>query len=258
MTFEQQTATLKKTASDLEAQYKPLQDELPKLSQIAASVRGLEDRVTTVESTVAKFARSPAIEKKSEAQLLTALEQYTAYFKKLGLAPKSVPTVRVQAQLPQPGYDAYYEDGNIYVKPDHANSAKVIHEFNHNVLLTPVRRPENDHWSYSAVEAGVANYLTADFLNSPALDRVDLTERIAIAATPHTGVGGQSEGGMAWGSYMWALREHYTSAKATPAIVQAFRALQPSTPPPDYQSVFLKELVAAGLDATTVNGLLSP
>jgi hypothetical protein len=87
---------------------------------------------------------------------------------------------------------------------------------------------------------------------------VDLTQRIAIAATPHTWVGGQSEGGMAWGSYMWALRKQYTSAKATPAIVQAFRALQPTTPPPDYQDVFLKELVAAGLDSATVNRLVNP
>ena len=108
------------------------------------------------------------------------------------------------------------------------------------------------------MEAGVANYLTADFLDSPLLDGVDLTKRIAIAATRHTWVGGQSEGGMAWGSYMWALREQYTSAKATPAIVQAFRALQLNTPPPDYEAVFLKELVAAGLDPTTANRLLNP
>jgi hypothetical protein len=126
------------------------------------------------------------------------------------------------------------------------------------VLVVSVPEPLDLQWSYSAVEAGVANYLTADFLDSPLLDSIDLTERVAMADTPHTWVGGQSEGGMAWGSYMWALREHYTSAKATPAIVQAFRALHPSTPPPDYQGVFLKELVAAGLDSTTVNGLASP
>jgi hypothetical protein len=57
---------------------------------------------------------------------------------------------------------------------------------------------------------------------------------------------------------MWALREQYTAAKATPAIVKAFQALQPSTPPPDYQDVFLKELVAAGLDSATVNRLVNP
>jgi hypothetical protein len=63
---------------------------------------------------------------------------------------------------------------------------------------------------------------------------------------------------MAWGSYTWALREQYTSAKATPAIVRAFRALKPSTPPPDYQDVFLKELVEAGLDSATVGRLVNP
>ena len=108
------------------------------------------------------------------------------------------------------------------------------------------------------MEAGVANYLTADFLNSPLLDGVNLIKRSAIAATPHTFVGGQTEGGMAWGSYMWALREQYTSAKATPAVVQAFLALKPSTPPPDYQDVFLKEPVAAGLDSETVSRLVNP
>jgi hypothetical protein len=256
--IEAQTAALKKTASDLEAQYKPLKDELPKLNQIVTSVRGLEDRVRTVESAVARFAPSSALTDSTQAQLITALEQYTVYVKKLGLAPKSVPTVHVQAQLPRAGYDAYIEGDDIYVKPDHANPAKVIHEFSHNVLLVPLPRQPDLHWSYSAVEAGVANYLTADFLNSPLLDSVDLTKRITIAATRHTWVGAQSEGGRAWGSYMWALREQYTSAKATPAIVQAFRALKPSTPPPDYQDFFLKELVAAGLDSATVNRLVNP
>jgi hypothetical protein len=63
---------------------------------------------------------------------------------------------------------------------------------------------------------------------------------------------------MAWGSYLWALREHYTSNKATPAIVRAFRSLKPSTPPPDYQDIFLKELVAGGLDSVTVSELVNP
>ena len=53
------------------------------------------------------------------------------------------------------------------------------------------------------------------------------------------------------------LAEQYTSAKVTLAVVRAFRALQPSMPPPDYQDIFLKELIAAGLDSTTVNGLLN-
>jgi hypothetical protein len=57
----------------------------------------------------------------------------------------------------------------VAVKPDHANPAKVIHEFSHAVLLGSVPEPAKRQWSYSAVEAGVANYLTADFLNSPLL-----------------------------------------------------------------------------------------
>src|SRR5260370_32033042 len=100
--------------------------------------------------------------------------------------------------------------------------------------------------------------MTADFLDSPLLGFVDLTKRTAITDIPHTWVGGQSEGATAWGSYMWTLRQHYISAKATPAIVQAFRALQPSTPPPNYQDVFLKALVAAGLDSGTVNKTCKP
>jgi hypothetical protein len=257
--IEAQTTALKKTASDLEAQYKQLKDELPKLTEIAASVQGLDDRVRTVESAVARFAPSSVLKESTQAQLEKALDQYSLYLKKLGLAPKSVPTVYVQSQLPEAGYDAYFKDNNIYVKPDHANPAKVLHEFSHGVLLGPVPQERmDDLWSYSAIEAGVANYLTADFLNSPELDPVDLRERTPITATRHTWRGGQSEGGMAWGSYMWALRGQYTSAKATPAIIQAFLALQPSTQSKDYQGDFLKGLAAAGLDSATVNRLVNP
>jgi zinc-ribbon domain len=83
--IEAQTAALKKTASDLEVQYKPLQDELPKLTQIAVSLRGLEDRVTTVESAVANFAPSSVLEESTRAKLNAALTQYAEYLKKLGL-----------------------------------------------------------------------------------------------------------------------------------------------------------------------------
>jgi hypothetical protein len=196
--IESKTAALKTTASALEAQYKPLQDELPRLNQIATSVRNLEDRVTTVETEVARFAPSSVLGKSTQAQLITALQRFTEYVKKLGLTPSSIPTVHVQARLPRAGYDAYIQGDDIYVKPDHAIPAKVIHEFSHNVLgITGLPSASDAQWAYSAIEAGVANYLTADFLNTPLLDSVNLTERIPIAATPHTWVGGQGKGGVA-------------------------------------------------------------
>jgi hypothetical protein len=164
--IEAQTAAVKKTASDLAAQYKPLEDELPRLTQIASSVRGLEDRLKTVESAVARFAPSSALKESTQTELLTALAEYTAYLKKLGLAPKSVPSIYVQEKLPEPGYDAYAEDDKIYVKPDHANRAKVLHEFSHGALLGDVPEPADRHWSYSALEAGLEGvmYFSADIL----------------------------------------------------------------------------------------------
>lgn len=256
--IEAKTDKLKETASNLEAQYKPLQEELPKLTGIVDKVHGLETRLSSVESKVAKFAPSSALDPATQAQLTTALEQYAVYLTKLGLPPTRVPIVHVQETLPHAGYDAYFLDNEIFVKPNHANPAKVLHEFSHGVILPDLQisGSEQDlHWAYSAIEAGLANYLTADFLKSPKLDTVDLTQRTAIKATPHTWVGGQGEGGMAWGGYLWALRDHYTSEKATPAIVRAFQSLRPSKPPPNYQAVFLKNLIEAGLDSETVNML---
>jgi hypothetical protein len=234
-----------------------------KLKAIAASLDGLDNRVGDLESDVAKFAPTSAISRSSSAALVEILKDYSKYLKTLGLTPpKSAPIIHVEVQLPVQGYNAYYENGHIYVKPDHANPAKVIHEFNHGVLLpSPLPAlPPDSLWSYSAIEAGVANYLTADFLKSPLLDDgVDLTKRTPIADVPQTFVGGQSEGGQAWGSYMWALREHYTSTNPTRAIVDAFKSLKPSiVPTPDFQHVFLKQLGEAGLDSVTVYKLVNP
>lgn len=256
--IETQTETLRKSATDLAAQYKPLQDELPRLTQIAASVRGLEDRVKTVENSVAKFAPSSTLGASTQAQLSSALERYKNYLKKLGLAPKSAMTVHVLEQLPEPGYDAYIQGNDIYLQTSHAVPAKLLHEVSHDVLLLPIPGGEDAQWEYSAIEAGMANYLTGDFLDSAQIDSVDLNQRVAISATRHTFVGGQSEGGMAWGSFLWALRTQYSSAKATPAIVHAFGTLRPRVPPPNYQNVFVNALVAAGLDSSTVTTLLSP
>jgi len=133
--IEAQTAALKKTASSLESQHQPLKDELPKLNKIAISVLGLENRLDTVESAVVKFSPSSVLAQSIRAQLTTALERYTTYVKELGLAPKSVPTVHVRPQLPRAEYDAYFEGNDIYVKSNHANPAKVIHEFSHKVLV---------------------------------------------------------------------------------------------------------------------------
>jgi zinc-ribbon domain len=246
--IEAQTALFKKTASELEAQYKSLQEELPKLKEIAASVHGLENRIVTVENAVATFAPSTALKKSVESQLMSTLTNYKLYLSRLGLAPQSVLTVHVLDKLPKDGFDAYYEDNEIYVKSSHADPAKVVHEFSHNVLLSRFPGNADAQWEYSAIEAGVANYLTGDFLNSAKLDSVDLNERRSISATRHDWEGGQSEGGMAWGSFLWALRNAYTSEKATPAIVKAFHALRPSEPPQNYNEIFLRALTEAGLD----------
>jgi hypothetical protein len=53
----------------------------------------------------------------------------------------------------------------------------------------------------SAIEAGMANYLTGDFLDTAELDSADLNQRRSISATPHSWVGGQGEGGTAWGAF---------------------------------------------------------
>jgi transcription initiation factor TFIIIB Brf1 subunit/transcription initiation factor TFIIB len=93
--IEAQTALFKKTASELEAQYKSLQEELPKLKEIAASVHGLENRIVTVENAVATFAPSTALKKSVESQLMSTLTNYKLYLSRLGLAPQSVLTVHV-------------------------------------------------------------------------------------------------------------------------------------------------------------------
>jgi len=41
------------------------------------------------------------------------------------------------------------------------------------------------------IVAGVANYLTEDFINSAKIDTVDLSHRVAISSTWHTFVGGE-------------------------------------------------------------------
>ena len=263
-TIEAKTDALKTTASTLEAGYKPLKDKLPELVEIAATLDKLGNRVSSLESEVAKFAPTSALSRSTRVALLDTLKDYSNYLKKLGLKlPNPAPTIYVDEKLPRDGQGSgLWWDGNIYVTPDHANRAKVIHEFNNGVLLDAP--PIDTLWSYSAIEAGVANYLTADFLDSPLLDDgVDLTKRVPIAGMPTEYWAAQNVGGMAWGSYLWALREHYTSEKAsekaTPAIVRAFKSLKPNTTPTrNFEVDFLKQLVEAGLDQATVSRLFSP
>jgi hypothetical protein len=57
--IEAQTASLRKTASELEAQYKPLQDELPKLTRLLLPCMGLEIASGQSNLPLPSFRRPP-------------------------------------------------------------------------------------------------------------------------------------------------------------------------------------------------------
>jgi hypothetical protein len=187
---------VKNRAEALESQFKPLQDELPKLTQVATTLRGLEDRVQHVESQVAEFAPSTMLSPSTQTQLNSILNQYSQFLSNLGLRPKFMPTVHVQNKL-EPGYHSYLRGTDIYVLPAYARPANVLREFSHAVLMEPIGSPD-EQWQYSAIEAGVASYLTADFLKAPTVDVVNLDQRIPISQIPHTFQGGQNEGALAY------------------------------------------------------------
>jgi hypothetical protein len=151
---------------------------------------------------VAQFAPDPALTHSTEIQLKSALAQYVSYLRRLGLTPVKNLTVHVQDRLPEPGFYSYFSGSDIFILSSHAKPAYLIHEYNHAVLLRPFDGHPGQQWAYSAVEAGVANYLTADFLNSPILDFSNLDQRVPVPVK-----GGTNDGGTAWGSFLWALRK---------------------------------------------------
>jgi hypothetical protein len=255
---------LRKTAADLQLQYKPLQDELPKLTEIANSVRGLDDRVQHVENEVARFAPSSNLSGSTKQQLSEVLKQYVKFLSGIGLQTKSVPTIHVQDVLPEPGYDSYLRGDDMYVQSDHAFPANVLHEYSHAVLMGPISGDYDKQWEYSAIEAGIACYLTADFLTrngqlkSPIVGNRDLRQRLPISNIRHTFQGGQDEGAGAWGSFLWALQKQFGSDKTNLATARAWGAVRPTSQPGDYQKIFVDALISEGLDASAVKKLLRP
>jgi triacylglycerol esterase/lipase EstA (alpha/beta hydrolase family) len=219
-------------------------------------VSALHRSVPHAENEVAQFAPSAALTQSKQEQLNSALEQYAKVLTNLGLAPKFIPIVHVEDTLPEPRFNSYIRGNDIFVQTDHARPANVLREYSHAVLLEPFSGDRNKQWAYSAIEAGIASYLTADCLNSPIVDDVDLDRRFPISNIPHTWQGGQDAGSRAWGSFLWALREKFGPEKVNLATVRAWKNVQPTSSPGDYQKLFLEALVSAGLDSSTVKTLL--
>jgi triacylglycerol esterase/lipase EstA (alpha/beta hydrolase family) len=211
---------------------------------------------TVLQNEVAQFVPSAALTQPTQEQLKSALVKYAQYLSVLGLAQNSVPIVHVQSTLPEPGFNSYVRGNDIFVRSDHARPANVLREYSHTVLLEPFRGDGNKQWAYSAIEAGIASYLTADCLNSPVVDDVDLDQRFPISNIPHTWQGGQDAGSRAWGSFLWALRKKFGSQKANLAIVRAWSTVRPTSPPGDYRKLFLNGLISTDLDAPTIDTLL--
>ena len=259
-TAEKQAASLKETAKSLESEYKPLQDEIPKLQMIVTRVTDLQTRVATIETEVAHFATSSRLKPEVEKELRTTLTRYSSYLINLGLKPPIVPTVHVEDDISTKWgcYHACAVEGEIYLLSGYENSALVVHEFTHTVINRASGFPD-EQWQYSAIEAGIANYLTSDFLGSPRIDETNLNEGFPIDRIPPTWSGGQTQGGLAWGSYLWKLRAQAGTNKiaVTKAIVQAWTSIRTTSPPRDYRAEFLQALVSAGLDASMVNRTLA-
>ena len=108
----------------------------------------------------------------------------------------------------------------------------------------------------------MANFLTADFLNSPAIDTysLDSSPRVTLSQIPHDWSGGQGPGGVAWGQFLWRLRSQTGADKdrVMKAAVRAFTALKLNDPPDDYKKKFLQGLVASGLKKAQVQSALLP
>lgn len=79
-----------------------------------------------------------------EVHLKFAGTQYVSYLGRLGLKPKSIPTIHVRDPLPRPGYHSYVENHEI-LRGEPRNlcpaglrdSSKRIHEYSHKVLMRP-------------------------------------------------------------------------------------------------------------------------
>lgn len=212
---------------------------------------------------VARFTRSAQLTPEIEATLKQTLVRYREYLSKLGIQPPVVPEVVVVDEATMQASECYHAcdvEDKIYLLAGFATPALVVHEFTHTVFIRKIPGEPDRQWSYSAIEAGMANFLTADFLDSPVIDNksLDSSPRVSFTQIPHDWNGGQGPGGIAWGEFLWRLRGQTGADKdrVTKAAVHAFAALHLNDPPDDYEKEFLRGLVASGLEEAQVRSAL--
>lgn len=251
-------AAIKETTDKIATEYKSLQDDLPALKQTAADVVALRTQLITVQSQVARVDPTPELSNVLAKELGETLNRYAEHLASFGLKARAVPSVRVVSKMPDDCYHGCFDRDQIYILAGRPAAALAVHEYSHAVLMAQnVPGNSDQQWQYSAIEAGVANYLTADFLKSPAIDDYSIADQFSLGSVKHTWQSGQGEGGRAWGSILWHLRQLASNADATRAIVQSWIRITPKLPPPDYQRQFVDGLVAGGVDASLIRRLIA-
>ena len=110
----------------------------------------------------------------------------------------------------------------------------------------------------------MANFLTADFLNSPAINIrilwIPVLESRSLKSRTIGAADRVFTGGVGGGQFLWRLRSQTGADKdrVMKAAVRAFTALKLNDPPDDYKKKFLQGLVASGLKKAQVQSALLP
>jgi hypothetical protein len=198
-----------------------------------------------------EFVGQAQLSSRAEEGLRKTLSAYASYLLDLGITLPNAIKVEIDDNLSAHGCDhgCAHPKELVLLRKDSANPELLVHEFSHIALMDPPPYAD-EQWQYWAIEAGVANYLTTDFFNTPFISNGSLDQMLPLNVIPHDFNGAQKRGGMVWGSVLWKLRAKAGNEKkkVTKAVVRAWISLSTTSPPNDYQAKFLAVLKAAGAD----------
>lgn len=245
-----QITQLDREGDELTRQYGELRARLTDNQQLVSQVEELAKRVDVIGEKLG-FAPTSKATPQQRSALTQAFARFSAYLRQLGYAPTGGGvSIDVNEDMPG-GAMAYYEPGTATMVLDKRyadNPAIMYREYMHHVLYgkAGLARLDADRgWMYSAIESGLATYISCSFQNNPraTASAWDLSRNVHQLNEVRDVSSAMRVGTELWGSAFWEIRGVLGAQAADRLLYETWRQLDPRMAPAAVAQDFARRII---------------
>ena len=251
-------ATMKGDADSLNKNLQTLKNQVADMNKLADDVKDLSIKVDRIEEKVG-FTSSSKLTPKLKKQVISKLHQFQAYLQNVGFQPEGGKIdIDVPEKMQFEGLISHYDPttNRLVINKEYASDSDLsYHEYMRRVLYPKSdfpSLPENEIWTYLAINSGLCAYFTCSFKDNPRLaEKTASLSKLQINLNNHRNFSdikpgpysAQTDGKEVWGGAFWELRGLIGQAVTDNLLFRAWFALRAEDVHRDLGVSFLEKLL---------------